>query len=69
MRTNYLRAIAVALCLCLLLPALVSCHGSRGRASFEVPSQFDTEKQYEISFWAKNENNPTQQSIYKKAAL
>ena len=46
---------------------LVSCHGRREVESFEMPIDFDEEKQYEITFWAKNENNKTQRSVYESA--
>ena len=46
---------------------LASCHGSRRLEAFEIPDGFDTNKQYEITFWAKNDNNKTQQEIYYKA--
>ena len=46
---------------------LASCHGSRGLDAFEMPESFDENKQYEITFWAKNDNNKTQQEIYRKA--
>ena len=61
--------------LCLLLAALFAltclagCHGSKKRNSFAVPENFDTEKQHEIVFWAKNDTNKTQVEIYKKAIL
>lgn len=48
-------------------PMLVSCHGSKGMAPFEVPDSFDESKEYEISFWAKNDTNKTQTAIYEKA--
>ena len=51
--------------ICTLL--LASCHGSRGMKSFEIPEEFDEGEQYEITFWAKNDNNKTQQEIYRKA--
>ena len=59
----------------LLIPALLTvaallltgCHGSRERASFTVPESFDDTKQYEITFWAKNDTNKTQTRIYEKA--
>ena len=51
-----------ALCL-----SLFSCHGAKEKKVFEIPENFDTEKQYEISFWAKNDTNMTQVAIYKKA--
>ena len=45
---------------------LTGCHGSKERAAFEVPESFDTTKQYEITFWAKNDTNIRQTDIYKK---
>ena len=50
---------------CLLLFA--GCHGSKEQTSFSVPEAFDTSKDYEITFWAKNDTNKTQTDIYKKA--
>ncbi|MDO4460039.1 MAG: extracellular solute-binding protein [Clostridia bacterium] len=44
-----------------------ACHGSRGTLEFTVPSEFDKTKNYEISFWAKNDTNKAQADIYKKA--
>lgn len=32
-----------------------------------MPEEFDTSRQYEITFWAKNDTNKTQTDIYKKA--
>ena len=57
------------LLLALLVPALLlsGCHGSRERADFEVPGAFDTSRTYEITFWAKNDNNNNQKRIYQKA--
>ena len=45
---------------------LSSCHGSNGITAFTVPSDFDENTEYEISFWAKNDTNMTQTEIYKK---
>ena len=53
--------------LVLLALTLTACHGSKGRTGFEVPSAFDTSRQFEITFWAKNDTNKTQTNIYKKA--
>ena len=58
---------ALTLLLVLLALALTACHGSKGRAGFEVPEAFDTDRHYEITFWAKNDTNRTQTDIYKKA--
>ena len=46
---------------------LTGCHGSRGLKAFELPEEFDTSKNYEITFWAKNDTNKAQTDIYQKA--
>ncbi len=53
----------------ILLSALLlsSCHGSRGMSEFVMPDSFDESKNYEITFWAKNDTNKTQTGIYEKA--
>ncbi len=53
--------------LLLSLFTLTGCHGSKGLKPFTVPESFDTGRQYEISFWAKNDTNKTQVDIYEKA--
>ncbi len=57
---------AVLLTLAVVL-ALSGCHGSRNIAGFAVPDAFDTSRDYEITFWAKNDTNKTQVDIYKQA--
>ena len=53
--------------LLLLCAALLSgCHGSREQASFQIPDTFDTTREYEITFWAKNDTNKTQTDIYEQ---
>ncbi len=57
--------------------SLISCHGTLvGQESvegpnslpeFSVPESFDTTKQYEIVFWAKNESNKAQTEVYRRA--
>ena len=59
--------IAICLLAALVMGLLGGCHGSRDLAGFEVPEAFDTTRNYEISFWAKNDTNQTQIDIYKKA--
>ncbi len=49
------------------LLALTGCHGSRGLDAFQIPEEFDTARQYEITFWAKNDTNKTQTNIYNQA--
>jgi len=61
------KILAVLLIICLCIPVLSGCHGSRGLDEFVIPAEFDEEKQYEITFWAKNDTNITQTRIYKKA--
>ncbi|MDO4192352.1 MAG: extracellular solute-binding protein [Erysipelotrichaceae bacterium] len=52
-------------CACAL--SLTGCHGSQGIEAFAVPESFDESKNYEITFWAKNDTNKTQTRIYEKA--
>ena len=46
---------------------LTACHGSQGLPAFEVPEQWDASRDYEITFWAKNDTNKTQTKIYEDA--
>ena len=46
---------------------ITGCHGSRKTDAFEVPEDFDETRQYEITFWAKNDTNKSQTAIYEKA--
>ena len=57
-------ALLMALIMCLLL--LSGCHGAQDSGEFRIPDAFDESKQYEISFWAKNDTNQTQVDIYKR---
>ena len=61
------RAVSILLSVMLLLGCLSGCHGSVERKAFAVPEEFDTSRDYEITFWAKNDTNITQVNIYKKA--
>lgn len=45
---------------------LTGCHGSKGLAEFQTPEEFDTSRNYEITFWAKNDTNKTQTEIYEQ---
>ena len=52
----------------LLSVILVGCHGSKSESSsFVIPDSFDESRNYEITFWAKNDTNITQVNIYKNA--
>jgi len=57
----------VLLALFLVLPALVSCHGVAAHKEFVMPAEFDSSRQYEIVFWAKNDTNLTQVGVYHQA--
>ena len=61
---NRFFSLALALLLCL---SLTACHGSREQAAFAVPEAFDESRNYEITFWAKNDTNKRQTDIYKGA--
>jgi len=62
-----------------LLLSLSACHGSKAERSAEptqaadalevyrIPDSFDTSRNFEITFWAKNDTNMTQVNIYKQA--
>ncbi|MBQ8359014.1 MAG: extracellular solute-binding protein [Oscillospiraceae bacterium] len=67
------RILCVLLAVCLLLSG---CHGRKVvqdqpteevGSSFRIPDAFDTSRKYEITFWAKNDNNSTQRDIYGQA--
>lgn len=53
--------------------ALTGCHGTKGLERFTLEagtngaSAYDENKNYEITFWAKNDTNKTQTDIYRKA--
>ncbi len=60
----------LSLCLiALMLCTLASCHGTRsgGKTSFSMPEGLDADKTYELTFWAKSDNNKTQTDIYRQA--
>ena len=61
-----MRKIISILCILALLLTFTGCHGSKEKSKFQVPESFDTSRNYEITFWAKNDNNATQQAIYKQ---
>jgi len=64
------RMLAKVLSLVLLvgsLGALSGCHGKEGMGAFVMPEEFDTSRDYESTFWAKNDTNKTQTNIYEQA--
>ncbi len=62
-----MRRFAALLLALTLATALTGCHGSRGLNAFEIPESFDESREYEITFWAKNDTNKTQTAIYESA--
>jgi len=54
-------------CLLLVCLLLAGCHGSVERNSFAIPESFDTARQFEITFWAKNDTNINQVRVYEEA--
>ena len=59
--------LTVTLLCCMCLGLLTGCHGREGMEAFVIPESFDMTRNYEISFWAKNDTNRTQTAIYEKA--
>ena len=62
----FARILCFLLSACFLLGILSGCHGTESRSAFQLPDSFDTSKNYEITFWAKNDTNMTQVEIYQK---
>lgn len=58
--------LAVFVCLTSIF-SLSGCHGKSAMAGFTVPETFDENRNFEITFWAKNDTNKTQVAIYKNA--
>ena len=68
MKHHRLRPAALLLSACLAGALLLTgCHGSREQTAFTVPDSFDASRDYEITFWAKNDTNKHQTDIYKQA--
>ena len=66
MRTG-LRRLAAGVLAAVCLSLLAGCHGRQEQTAFTVPETFDESRQYEITFWAKNDTNKRQTDIYKQA--
>lgn len=47
--------------------SLAGCHGSKGYEPFTIPEGLDETKQYNITFWAKNDTNKNQVAVYEQA--
>lgn len=61
------KIISFILALAMVAVLLPGCHGAIQRKDFVIPEEFDTSRNYEISFWAKNDTNNDQVAVYKKA--
>ena len=61
------RAVLLLTLVMAAVPVLSGCHGSKGMSAFTLPEEFDASREYEITFWAKNDTNKTQTDIYQKA--
>ena len=71
MKNNIRRFCAWVIICLLVLPMclpLSGCHNAKPLDAFDVPSELDTSRDYEITFWAKNDTNATQKNIYNQAA-
>ena len=67
MRRGWRKAACLLLTAVLGIGSLAGCHGSRERNEFVVPENFDTSKEMEITFWAKNDTNKLQTAVYEQA--
>ena len=63
------RNISILLLIAFIITSIsfLGCHGHRPLTPFEIPEEFDSSKTYEITFWAKNEDNAVQRDVYAKA--
>ncbi len=63
LRKDFAVLFLTGMCACFL----TACHGSQGMAEFQMPENFEETREYEITFWAKNDTNKTQTAVYEKA--
>ncbi len=66
-KCKLLSAILVIFVVLSTVAPLTSCHGGHALPDFSVPEDFNATEEIEITFWAKNENNKTQQQVYRDA--
>ncbi len=65
---KFVKALSLLLCAVMMLSVMAACHGGKKPIDeFKIDAEFDENEKIEISFWAKNDSNPTQVEIYKKA--
>ena len=72
------KVLSLLLVLALCCTLFSGCHGKKlvvsedaaadaPNTDYQIPESFDTSRNYEISFWTKNDTNMTQVEIYKQA--
>ena len=73
------KLLSLVLVLVLVCTLFAGCHGKKlvvsqddttsdgPNTNYQIPENFDTSRNYEISFWTKNDTNMTQVEIYKQA--
>ncbi len=61
------KLLCLLLCAAALALTLSGCHGGRQTIAFDLPDTFDDSREYEITFWAKNDTNKQQTNVYEKA--
>ena len=64
---RFCKVLALLLCCVIAALSLSGCHGSRDQSAFAIPDAFDDAREYEITFWAKNDTNKAQTDIYEQA--
>ncbi|MBQ9030369.1 MAG: extracellular solute-binding protein [Parasporobacterium sp.] len=69
MKHMFRKTLLILLCTLLTAAALflTGCHGRGFTAEFLIPQEFDTTRNYNITFWAKNDTNKAQTNVYEKA--
>lgn len=50
-----------------MLFTVTGCHGKKFVSNFTLPDNFDMSRDYDLTFWAKNDSNPTQRRILEEA--
>lgn len=66
-KCKLLSAILVVFVILSAVAPLTACHGGYALPEFSIPTDFNATEEVEITFWAKNENNKTQQQVYRDA--
>ena len=62
-----MKKLSMLLLLVLSVALFTGCHGKKETYAFTLPEEFDASRQYEITFWAKNDTNKAQVNVYQNA--